>query len=68
MGIFVPSIAIPADIASDVADVADEFVAAENIIMDYVKAPGEKNLDEYRLRMAEFGEAIARLKDRVGKI
>src|SRR4030095_5219969 len=33
---------IPIEIASEVADVGGEFLAAEELVMKYVKAPGEK--------------------------
>src|SRR4029434_4083195 len=34
---------LPAEIAAEVADVGAEFIAAEEIVMNYVKAPGSKN-------------------------
>ena len=58
---------IPIEIADEVADVATDFVAAENIIMDYVKADGEKNVNEFRQRVAEFKQAVGKLKERVAK-
>ena len=33
---------IPLEIAAEIADIADEFVAAEKIVLDYVRGPGEK--------------------------
>ncbi|MFO0869537.1 MAG: hypothetical protein U0935_11450 [Pirellulales bacterium] len=38
---------IPPEIAADVAQVADEFIAAEALLIDYVKAPGEKSRAKY---------------------
>lgn len=58
---------IPRDIADEVADVGDEFVAAEAIMLDYVKAPGEKNLAEFSRRRAEFQAVVARLTERVAR-
>lgn len=58
---------IPADIAADVADVAPEFIAAEAIIIDYVRGPGEKTVREYRERRAQFQEAVAKIKERIGR-
>src|SRR4029079_4143815 len=34
---------IPIEIANEVADIAGEFIAAEETIMKYVKSPGEKS-------------------------
>ena len=58
---------IPIDIADQVADVATDFVAAENIIMDYVKGDGEKSVSEFRDRVAEFKQAVGKLQERVAK-
>ncbi len=58
---------IPPDIAAEVADVADEFIETENLIMNYVKADGEKNVAEFSARTAEFKEAIGRLRQRVAR-
>lgn len=58
---------IPLDIAAEVADVAVEFIEAENLIMNYVKADGEKNVAEFCARTAEFKDAIGRLKQRVSR-
>jgi regulator of RNase E activity RraA len=33
---------IPIEIAADVADLAEEFAAAERIVLDYVQTPGQK--------------------------
>ena len=56
---------IPAEIAAEVADISEAFVAAEAIVMDYVKGPGEKNVEEYRARQKEFKEAVKALSQRV---
>ena len=37
---------IPLELASEVADVAEEFVAAENHVLEYVKASGAKEVGE----------------------
>ena len=58
---------IPLDIAAEVADVADEFIAAEDIIMKYVKAPGPKNITEYDKLRKEFQAAAAALGKRVSR-
>jgi 4-hydroxy-4-methyl-2-oxoglutarate aldolase len=52
---------IPLDIAESVADVASEFVRAEAIVMDYVKAPGNKSIVEFKQRRKEFQSMVARL-------
>ena len=59
---------IPPNIAAEVADVAVEFIEAENLIMNYVKADSEKNVAEFCARTAEFKDAINRLKQRVSRL
>jgi len=56
---------IPLEIATDVADAADEFVAAERIVLDYVQGPGEKTVARLSELREEFGAAIAALKRRL---
>lgn len=58
---------IPPEIATEVADVADEFVATEAIIMDYVKAPGPKELGKYDELRKQFQAAVAALTKRVSR-
>jgi regulator of RNase E activity RraA len=58
---------IPLDIARDVADVCDEFVAAEALMLDYVKGPGEKSVDRFSELRAEFQEVVQKLKARIAK-
>lgn len=58
---------IPIDLAKDVADVADEFIAAEAIMLDYVKAPGEKSRAKYDELRKEFQAVVKKLTDRVAK-
>ncbi len=56
---------IPTEIASEIADVADRFVAAEAIMLDYVKASGDKSRAEFSKRRAEFQEVVAQLQAEV---
>ena len=56
---------IPVEIATEVADIAGEFVAAEEIVLDYVKASGEKTIAKYDALRGEFMEAVAQLQSRV---
>ena len=58
---------IPIDIAAAVADVAQEFVEAEALIMDYVKGTGEKTIEGLAARRREFAAVVAKLKQRVGR-
>jgi regulator of RNase E activity RraA len=57
---------IPIEIADEIPDAAAEFVAAERIMLDYVQAPGEKDVTEFGRRRKEFTSVvqkmIARLK------
>jgi regulator of RNase E activity RraA len=56
---------IPLEIASEVADVAGEFVAAEAIMLDYVKAAGDKTNAEFARRRKEFQAVVAELSKRL---
>src|SRR3954468_17892225 len=56
---------IPIEIAAEVAAVADEFVRAEAIMLDYVKAPGEKSKDEFHRRRQEFQSVVKKLEGRL---
>lgn len=56
---------IPGEIAADVADVAEEFVAAEKIILDYVQGSDRATLDGLKARQVEFAQAVQRLRARV---
>jgi regulator of RNase E activity RraA len=58
---------IPPEIAAEVADVAEEFIAAEDIVMKYVKAPGQKNIAEYDKLRKEFQSVAAALAKRVSR-
>lgn len=56
---------IPIDIAADVADVSEEFVAAEKIVLDYVRGGGPitpAGLGEAR---KQFSAEVARLVSRI---
>ena len=45
---------IPIEIASEVADIGPEFLAAEELVMNYVKSQGEKSVTRYNeLRVFE---------------
>src|SRR5262245_51770825 len=56
---------IPIEIASEIADVAGEFLAAEELVMKYVKAPGEKSAAKYNELRKEFQAIVAALTKRV---
>jgi 4-hydroxy-4-methyl-2-oxoglutarate aldolase len=56
---------IPLEIANDVADVGDEFVAAERIVLDYVQSPGTKAPAELAKRRQEFSAVVKSLTERV---
>jgi regulator of RNase E activity RraA len=56
---------IPLEIVSEVADVADEFLAAEAHVIDYAKSAGPKSVADLAARRAAMGEAIAKLRRRV---
>ena len=58
---------IPPEIASEIADVTPEFIAAEEIIMNYVKAPGPKVVSKYDELRKEFQAAVKKLTARVAR-
>ncbi|QDU31908.1 hypothetical protein ETAA8_70700 [Anatilimnocola aggregata] len=58
---------IPLEIAGEIADVATEFLAAEDIVMNYTKAPGPKNMGEYDKLRKEFQAVAAALGKRVSR-
>src|SRR5687768_10315446 len=50
---------IPMEIAGEVADIGGEFLAAEEIVMRYVKGPGEKSPARYNELRQEFQSIVA---------
>jgi 4-hydroxy-4-methyl-2-oxoglutarate aldolase len=58
---------IPLEIAAEVADAAQEFLAAEEIILNYNKTGDRKSIAEFSDRRAASVEAIARLKERISR-
>jgi regulator of RNase E activity RraA len=58
---------IPIEIATEVADVADEFIAAEAHVIDYAKSAGPKTIAEFSARRTAMGDAIAVIRRRVSR-
>jgi regulator of RNase E activity RraA len=58
---------IPIEIASEVADIGGDFLAAEEMVMRYVKSPGEKSAARYNELRKEFQAAVAALTKRVSR-
>jgi 4-hydroxy-4-methyl-2-oxoglutarate aldolase len=58
---------IPLDIAAEVADAADELIAAEAHVIEYAKAAGPKSIAELAARRAAMGEAVSQLRKRVSR-
>jgi regulator of RNase E activity RraA len=58
---------IPMELASEIADAAEEFVAAENHVLDYVKASGAKDVGALGAKRAAMSEAMAALRRRVSR-
>ena len=56
---------IPLDLAAEVADVAEEFIAAETHVIGYAKSAGPKQIAELAAGRAAMGDAIAALRRRV---
>lgn len=58
---------IPVNIADEVADLGDEFMAAEAIVIDYVKSDAEKSIAEFTERMAALKSELDKLRQRVSR-
>ena len=58
---------IPVELAADIADVAPEFIAAEAIILDYLKTTSEPTRDEYAARRRAFQAEVAAIRKRVAR-
>jgi len=58
---------IPLEIATEVADIADEFIGAEALMIDYVKAPGAKDLAKFAELRKEFQVVVEKLTQRVSR-
>ncbi len=58
---------IPPEIAAEVADAGAEFLALENIIMDYVKGDAEKTVAEFKKVRQQFQAEVAKLKGRLSR-
>jgi regulator of RNase E activity RraA len=58
---------IPIEIAAEVADAGSEFLAAEEILMSYVKGPGQKLIPRYNELRKEFQAVVAKLTKRVSR-
>ena len=58
---------IPVDVAVEVAEVAEEFVKGEEIVMDYVKSDSDKTVAELAARYQEFLEVKNNLVQRVSR-
>ncbi len=56
---------IPGEIVSEVADISEDFVAAEAIMLDYVKGPGEKTVAKFNELREEFQAVVEKLKKRI---
>ena len=58
---------MPLEIAAEVADIADEFIAAEGIVLEYVKGDGTKSIAEFSERSKAMSAAIQGLRQRVSR-
>ncbi len=55
---------IPVRIAAAVAEIADEFVGAEKIILDYLRGSDKKTVDGYTAARKEFAAVVSRLTEK----
>ena len=58
---------IPVEIAEEIAEITPEFLAAEDIMMDYVKGGGEKTVAKFNELREEFQSVVGKLKARVAR-
>lgn len=56
---------VPTEILDELPQVCEEFVAAEQLMLEYTKSSGEKNLAEFSRRRAAFQDQIRQLQTRV---
>ena len=56
---------IPQDIAADIADITQEFVDAEKIVLDYVNGSGSKTPAGLAAARKEYGAVVAKLTERI---
>ncbi len=56
---------IPIEIAADVADAADEFIAAEELMLNYVKSDEQKTVARFVELRKEFQSQVAVLRQRL---
>ncbi len=58
---------IPLEIASEMADVADEFVGLEKEVIEYMQGPGEKSRERGGALLSELSAAVGSLKKRLSR-
>jgi regulator of RNase E activity RraA len=58
---------VPIQLASEIADAAAEFIAAENHVLNYVKSEAPMQHSEFAARRAAMTESIAALRQRVSR-
>jgi regulator of RNase E activity RraA len=58
---------IPIELAAEIADVADEFIAAEAFVIEYMKSTKPKTIAEFTARRKAMSEAIAAIRRRVSR-
>jgi regulator of RNase E activity RraA len=56
---------IPLAIAAEIPQVAAEFIAAEQIVLNYVRGPGPKTAAGWNEARAEYASVVRRLEQRV---
>ncbi len=56
---------IPPEIATELPDVAAEFVEAEKIVLDYVQGPDQKTPERFNSLREEFSTVVAKLRGRI---
>ena len=58
---------IPLEIATEMADVADEFVGLEKEVIEYMQGPGEKTRERGGELLTELSSSVRKLKQRLSR-
>lgn len=58
---------IPLEIAAEIPDVAEEYIAAERILLDYAQSGGERSIGQLMERRRATGDAMTKLRRRISR-
>ena len=58
---------IPTEIVDEIVEIADEFVASEDIMLNYVKSDEPKTVARFSELREEFQVVVGKLRERVSR-